>query len=66
MCALDSKGAPWCPTETYEREGKHDYFRFRDVNREEKFDNASDAWVRSKTWGYCGDDCPITNPPEGE
>ena len=64
VCALDSKGVPWCPTETYEGQGRHDLFMFRDVKRKQ-FDNASDHWARSKTWGYCGDNCPITDPPEG-
>ena len=60
-CALDYTGKAWCPTEVipkkFDNGTPYDYFFFFKDNSSPRYPN--------RKWGYCADDCPITNPPEG-
>ena len=53
-CALDTRGNPWCPTKVTTK-GRFDFYSDEESVR-----------CPVKSWGYCGRDCPIADPPGGD
>ena len=57
-CALDHVGKPWCPTKLDPKGVFDASIKCKDGERCTRRIN--------KNWGYCGDDCQITDPPAGD